>query len=147
MKTANRIALFAASALLVAGISVSTVTSLRGPSFEVGPAALGAVEFIAVAALVWVGTYVGARMAAAQERTARLARVLASLYAVIGVALAISIKTHAVLVEMNTASSESNNYLTPSVLSVGTLLAVALIAVVLARGLAKICGEEIGRDA
>ena len=140
-----RIALFAASALFFAGFVASFL--FGGWPFtrtDVAPVALG---FIFAAALVWVGAYLGARITAPKNRTLRLARVLTLLYGIIGVALTLPIKTHAVLVDMPTADGASSGYFSPRTVSTAASAAIVLISFIVVPALGMICRHRAARDA
>ena len=145
----SRIALFAASALFLMGFAGSIL--FAGGHFDATSIALRGAEFIFMAALVWVGTYVGARIFAPRKRTARLAQVLALLYGITGVALAIPIKTHAGVIDMPKASTPGG-YSVPLVASItaasiAVSLAIALISLIVVGVVGMTCGDRLGRDA
>jgi hypothetical protein len=147
MLSPSRLALFPASALFVAGIVLSAVTGFGGSKFDPTAMALAATGFAFIAALVWLGSYMGARPSAPQHRTARLARALALLCGIFGAALGIPIRTHAVLVDMPAAGSGPSPYWTPEVVSIAALLASVLISLFLVRILATICARAVARGA
>jgi hypothetical protein len=153
LRTSSHIATIAAVALFVATLVSHAFRLLHGPSLDsatMSPGALSAfLEGIIPAVLVWVGTYSGARWAAPQQRTARLAQVLGILYFLIGVAISLPIKTHAVLLGMPTASRSTGapEFLSPFVASVVVAFVAVAVSLFLARGLAATCGETRARDA
>lgn len=133
MNASSRVALCAGSAILLGGLVASAATS-----FNLTSILIGAAKFTYAGALVLLGTYVGARLAPPQQRSAGLIRVLVLLYAMIGVALAVPIKTHAVMVDVRASTSE--NLIAPGqpiVFGLGTIM----ISLILARGFAAACGS------
>ncbi|HTC16349.1 MAG TPA: hypothetical protein VK695_11160 [Steroidobacteraceae bacterium] len=153
MRKPSYIALIAAVALFVAVLVEHVFTLMRGPppnsatiSSEVFSALL---EGIIPGVLIWVGTYIGARWAAPHQRTVRLAQVLGVSYFIIGLALNVPIKTHAVLLDMPAVSASASplTLVTPVVASIGAALVMVVVSILLARGLAVICGGTVGRDA
>jgi hypothetical protein len=81
-----------------------------------------------------------------QRRTARLARVMAFLYGVLGVDLVIPIRTHAVVVDIPANGSPTINSVTPMIISVAVLLAIILAPPFLIRRVAAACADK-GRAA
>jgi len=107
------------------------------------------VEGIIPGVLIWVGTYRAARWAAPRQRTARLAQVLGVSYLIIGVAMTLPIKTHAVaLLDMSPPSGSAGplDFVSPFVASIGVALVMVVVSLFLARGLAAICGGKVSRD-
>jgi hypothetical protein len=75
--------------------------------------------------------------------------VLGVSYFIIGLALNVPIKTHAVLLDMPAVSASASplTLVTPVVASIGAALVMVVVSILLARGLAVICGGTVGRDA
>ena len=154
MRTPSHIALIAATALFVAAFVLQEFMLPVGPSplsvpaisLEILYAFLGA---IIPGLLIWVGTYIGARWAPPQQRTIRLAQVLGALYLIIGVAMTLPIKTHAVLVDMPPPSGTASvlDPVRPFAAGIRVALVMVVVSLLLARSLAAICGGRVARDA
>jgi hypothetical protein len=136
MRTPSHIASLAAIAFAVP-ILLSQVQTLG-----VLTALLGG---IGAGVLVWAGTYVGARWAAPHQRTVRLAWVLGILFFIIGVALTIPIKTHAVLLDMPPPNGSASplDFIRPLVAYIEAPLVMVVGSLLLTRGVATICGRPI----
>lgn len=147
MRTSRYIASFAAIALAIPIVASRVLMLVTGPRSGPAEIALGVsvalLEGIIPGVLVWVGTYVGTRWAAPYDRTGRLAQVLGVLYLVVGVAMSTPIKTHAVLLDMPPPSSSASplDVIRPLVASVGGPLVMVVGSLLLARGIATVCGR------
>ena len=146
MRTPGYIGLIAAIAFAIPIVASQVLVVFTGPHSSPAEIALGALlallEGIIPGVPVWVGTYVGTRWAAPSLRTLRLAQLLGILYFLVGVAMSIPIKTHAVLRDTPppTTSASSLDVISPFVASVGTPLLMVIGSLVLARGIAAVCG-------
>jgi hypothetical protein len=153
MRTAGQVALIGAGALAIAifiAMVVSEAVRFRGAN---APYLLGVVVAasggLLIGALVWVGTYVGARLAAPHQRTGRLVKWLAVIYGAGGVLLSLPVKTHAVKLDMPAGSGGAghvelwNGWLLPLAIP----LLVVIVALLITRVLAAALGEKVGRDA
>src|SRR6267154_2704556 len=112
MRTPGYIALVGACAIALAIVVATLGTAafhLTGANTALGYSVLSAiVEALTVGALVWCGTYIGARATPIEQRGNRLSVWLASIYFAIGIALSFPIKTHAVLVDMPAPSAHGS---------------------------------------
>lgn len=149
MKSSTRIYVLAAVALAIPIVVSPVLTRAYGSPFSVPTISFGILAGLIPGALVWVGTYVGARWAASQQRTVRLAQVLAILYFIVGIVLTLPIKTHAVLLEMPAASGSAGplDFVSPLAFSVGAPLVMVVAPMLLTRGIAILCGRKTRRDA
>ena len=154
MRTPSYIAFVAATALSIAVFVPQVFTLPLGPSPPHFPAifleiSVAFLEAIILGVLIWVGTYIGARWAPPQQRTIRLAQVLGVLYLIIGFAMTLPIKTHALLVDMPPPSASASvlDPIRPIAASIGVTLVILVVSLFLARSLAAICGERVSRDA
>jgi hypothetical protein len=104
---------------------------------------------VVAGAFVWLGTFVGVRWSPMRQRTNRLARLLALMYLVCGIALGLPIKTHAVKVDMPQVNDDSGLIISPppKVVAAGVLLLMFVLPVALARGAAALCAVAVDRDA
>lgn len=143
MYTPKHIAFIAAVALAIPIVVSPLLTHTYGSPFSVPTISFGILAGLIPGALVWVGTYVGARWAASHQRTVRLAQVLAILYFIVGIVLTLPIKTHAVLLEMLPASGSAGplDFVSPLVFSVGASLVMVVAPMLLTRGIAILCGR------
>jgi hypothetical protein len=128
-------------------------TLLRGPSLYSAHMSLlilsALLGGIIPAVLVWAGTYIGARWAAPHQRTTRLVLVLGILYLLIGVAISLPIKTHAVRLDMSIASRDTGplEFIGPVATSAVVAFVTVTVSLLLARSLAAICGPRPGCSA
>jgi hypothetical protein len=147
MRTPSHIAFIAAIAFAIPILASRVLMLMTGPHSSPAQIAVGVLaallEGIIPGVLVWVGTYVGTRWAAPYQRTVRLAQVLGVLYLVIGVAMSTPIKTHAVLRDMPPPSSSAGplDFIDPLVASVGAPLIMVVGSLLIARGIATVCGR------
>jgi hypothetical protein len=143
MRSPSSIAVVPAIAVVVAVLTTraSAVVSHGFTETLIEPVVLGG--------FVWVGTYFGARWAPPLQRTGRLARVLGVLYLVAGVALTMPIKTHAVLLNMSRGEGDTGVLagVTPTLIICALPLALLGVLILVARGLAVVCGGRVRRDA
>jgi hypothetical protein len=141
VNTPSRIALIAASALFAGDAISAVVASGLSRAFDLDMLALVSAGAIVLPMLIWIGTYLGVRWAPARERMAALGWVLGVLYTAIGIVLPAPIRTHAIIVEMPAAAIHTTpDYVYPLIDSVAAPLGIVVIAIILARGIAKICG-------
>jgi len=142
MRAPSRIALFGASALSLASFVTSVLGQLiRLPHrrYEIANVVgFAGIEAILFGVLVWVGTYIGARLAPAHQRTDRLVRVVVLTYVVVAVLLSLPIETHAVMLDVPKASSGAvlGTMWIGFAFAVGALVAVVVLFIVITRVLA-----------
>jgi len=106
-----------------------------GASWAVETACLGGLFF---GALVWLGTYAGAKLARPAQRTRRLAMWLAVGYLAIGILFSLPIKTHAVVIDLPRGGAEpdpSGGWF-PLLWVLGPILIPVVISLILTRALA-----------
>jgi hypothetical protein len=127
--------------VLAARILVDLVDSSRGEAFLVtlGQAALGSVL---LGAFAWLGTYLGARFSAPYQRSDRLIRVVSLTFIAFGVLLSLPIKTHAIKIDMPSASHASSGVdWSALLLPLGLLGLLVLIPFAVTRGLAIVLAK------
>jgi hypothetical protein len=153
MRAPSRIALFGAGGVILASFLTSAGGQLlRKPQriYEIANVTgFAAAEAIFVGALVWVGTYIGARLAAANQRTDRLVRVLVLTYAAIAILLSLPIETHWVVLDVSPGSSgmvQGTDW-SQFVLVFGAPVAVVVLFAVITRVLAAALRGKTSRDA
>jgi hypothetical protein len=89
--------------------------------------------------IVWIGTYIGARMSPVHQRTTRFMHSLAVTYMAIGVVLTIPVKTHAVIVETPQAAVNANIDVAALLLEVGLPILLVVAPFFVTRIIAAIC--------
>jgi hypothetical protein len=150
MRTPRYVAGIGAGTLIVTLLVTSIVRELVGSWRDDAFLSLATQAFgcFFLGALVWVGTYLGARYSVASHRNDRLVRVLSLSFIVVGVLLSLPIETHAVKLDMPPAGSA------PPDIDVGTvflplslLLLTVIIPFVLTRVLAATVGKAGASDA
>jgi hypothetical protein len=153
MRTASHIAFIGAGTLALATFVVTAIgggVRLRtdGSVLPLGVVAMAATA-LCLGVLVWVGTYLGARSAAFNQRTGRLAKWIAVVYGVGGVLLSLPLKTHAVMFDMP-AGSDGTGHVElwrPWFLPLAGPVLIVVAALLTTRALAAALGKEAGRDA
>jgi hypothetical protein len=152
-RTPGRIALVGASATALALMTATlgmAVFHLAGVEASPGYAVLSAIiEALTIGALVWCGTYIGARATPIEQRGNGLTVWLASIYFTAGIALSLPIKTHAVLVHFSAPDAHGSPVpVTGSItISLIPLAAVLLLPIAVTRILAMVLARGKGRDA
>ncbi len=97
-KSSNLVATSASLAFLVASVATSALPVLLGWRHEGQPSILLSAAAAAVlAGIVWLGSYIGARISLPGQRTGRLITLCAAVYALVGAVMEFPIKTHPVL--------------------------------------------------
>lgn len=145
MRTSSRIAFIAALALAFPTLVSLGYALTYGPNLSLATTSFGVLiaflEGVSLGVFVWIGTYVGVRWAAPHQRTVRLARVLGVLYFILGVAISRPVKTHAVLMDMPPASNSTSplDFISPLLTYVVGPLALVVVPLLLARGIATAC--------
>jgi hypothetical protein len=127
--------------VLVASVVGDLIVSSRGDAFlgPLGHAALGSM-FLGIFA--WLGTYLGARYSAPYQRSDRLIRAVSLAFIAIGVLLSLPIQTHAVRLDMPSASYVSSGVDWGSVLlPLGSLVLLVAIPFVVTRVLAIVLAK------
>ena len=140
MRTARYVATVStvvlAFTVMVASIARELVGSLNSDAVlsAFGEAALGAVF---LGALAWLGTYLGARFSTPNERSDRLTRVLSLTFIAVGVLLSLPFQTHALKLDMPSASyARSGVDWSAVLLPLGLLALVVVIPFAITRVLA-----------
>lgn len=153
MRTASNIAFIGAGTTVLATFVVTVISGVirlraDGSLFPLGVVATAATALF-VGALVWVGTYLGARFAAFDQRTGRLAKWIAVVYGVGAVLLSLPFKTHAVMLDMPPGSDGTGHVemWTPWFLPLAVPVLIVVIALLTTRALAAALGRQAGRDA
>lgn len=141
MHTPSRIAILAAIALSAAMFIASLVITAAWTGTS---AAYNAIAAILLGILAWPGTYIGARMAGRRSCTSQLTRALVTAYGLIGVIVALPMRTHAVVVNVPTAGSLK--LLTGALAPFAAALLVVLVAFAITAGIATVCRAENARD-
>jgi len=129
--------------VLAARLVVNLVVSSRGEAFlgTLGQAALGSVM---CGAFAWLGTYLGARFSTPNQRSDHLIRVLSLTFIAFGVLLSLPIKTHAIRIDIPSASYASSGVDWSAVLlPLGLLGLLVLIPFVVTRGLAIVLAKVV----
>jgi len=105
-------------------------------------------DAIVLAALVWVGTYIGSRWTPLQQRTSSYRWALALLYLLVGVAVT-SLGEYAQRLRgpYDNWSVSYLDFLPPRFAGAGFLLGMLLVSIFTARGVAALCHRRPGRDA
>lgn len=154
MRSAGRIAFVGTGALaaavlaaVVARIALGGTGPVDGTTSVVTSTAVGA---LLLGALVWLGTYIGARLAPPAQRTGRLARWLGAIYALVGVALTVPVRTHAIRIDLpiSGAQSPDTSLLGPLTIALVSLASLVSLAIAVTRILAAtlaICNAASGR--
>ena len=153
MRTPGYIALVGACAIALAIVAATLGTALfhlTGANASIGYSVLDAtIAGLTIGALVWCGTYIGARLTPPHQRGNGLLVWLASIYFAAGIVFSLPIKTHAILVDMPAPSAQGSQ--TPAVgsitLSLLPLVLILLLPVALTRILAIVLARGRGRDA
>ena len=153
MRTASHIAFIGAGTLALATFVVTALGGgirLRADEsvFPLGVVATAATALF-FGVLVCVGTYLGARSAAFDQRTGRLSKWIAVVYGVGGVLLSLPIKTHAVMFDMPPGSDGAGHVelWRPWFLPLAGPVLIVVAALLTTRALAAALGREASRDA
>jgi hypothetical protein len=147
MITPSRIAVAGSCAMVVSMVAANGIVQIAGR----GSSSASLSEWLASTAagalgiglLVWIGMYFGARFAPPHQRNGRLVRLAAIAFAVLGVLLALPIKTHAVRLDMPSAGDASASQFLPVLIPVALIAAVVLGAGLITRALAAGSGSRV----
>jgi hypothetical protein len=147
MRTPGRIALFGAVALSFTIFVAPAVWELLGRT-DAGVwsgAAITAtvIQSALLGILVWIGTYLAARLVTPHQRSVRLMQALVAIYVVIGFSLTMPINTHAVKLDL--PLSANGHFVGEQWIVLVTPLVVALtivgVSFAVTRGVAAMCAK------
>jgi hypothetical protein len=142
-----RIAMIGSSAMVVAMLATNVIVQIAGPasrSFSFSETIAAAVaEALGVAFFAWVGMYFGARLAPPNQRNGQLVKLVAIAHGVFGTLLTLPIKTHAVMVDMPSASDASAIQMMPLLIPVALIAGVVLGSLFITRVLAALSEPRI----
>jgi hypothetical protein len=133
-------------AFLFAGVAATRLIVLFGwhaaPSSIVLPAEAAAI----LAAIVWVGSYIGARVCPPERRTSRFVTLTAAVYALVGAAMEFPVKTHAVLVNVEGPLPGRTSWNLLAAVSYACFAAV-LFSPLIVKAFASMCASRTVGDA
>ena len=138
-KSSTLVATSASLAFLFAGIGTSALPVLLGWRHESQSSfLLSAAAAVVLAGIVWVGSYIGARVTLPGLRTDRLLALCAAFYAIVGAMLEFPVKTHAALANIDASFPERTSWNILAAVSYACFGAVLFSPLVI-KGLASIC--------
>jgi hypothetical protein len=135
MTVAGRVAVWAAAGLFLGSTAMSSIPLALEHRHDLAELKLMVPVFAVLATILGLGTHWGARWASRRKRIECLIPSLGAGYAIIGVAMALPIQTHAVLLDMSVTSSITGNFsaiATTSDLLIATILLSPLLTAVAA---------------
>jgi hypothetical protein len=133
-------------AFLFTGTATSVLPVLLG-GHEARLAILLSAEAAAVfAAIVWVGSYIGARVSLPGQMTRRFLTLTAAAYALVGAVMGFPVKTHAVLANIDGPFPGRLAWNTVGAVSYGCFAAV-LLSPLIVKGIASACASRTAGDA
>jgi hypothetical protein len=133
-------------AFLFAGTATSVFPVLLG-RHEAPWSILISTEAAAVlAAIVWVGSYIGARISLPEQRTGRFLTLTAAVHALVGAVMAFPVKTHAVPVNIDGPFPGRAAWNIAAAVSYACF-AAALFSPLIVKGIASACSSRAAGDA
>jgi hypothetical protein len=140
------VATTASLAFLFAGIAVTTLPVLFGWHETPSSIVLSAEAAAVLAAIVWIGSYIGARVSPPQRRTSRFVTLTAAVYALVGAVMEIPVKSHAVLVNIEGLFPGHTAWNILAAVSYGCFAAV-LFSPLIVKVFASMCASRTVGDA
>jgi hypothetical protein len=133
-------------AFLFAGTATSLLPVLLGWHEAPSSILLSAEAAAVLAAIVWVGSYIGARVSLPDQRTGRFLTLTAAVYAIVGAVMEFPVKTHAVLVNIDGPFPGRMAWNIVTAVSYACFASV-LFSPLIVKGFASACASRAAGDA